>query len=186
MAGLVGMHPTALAAGPSTDKQSVQSGMTDRATKTLANKPAVAAEAPVVKVENPWVRPTVKGQTASGGFMGLTASRDLTLIGFATPVAGETELHEMVMEGDVMRMRAVDALHLPSDQTVELKPGPGNKHLMLMDLKRQLKTGEALKLTLKLRDTDGKVFTQEIIVPVRASTASGAAVVPGGHQHDGR
>lgn len=132
------------------------------------------AETPV-KVDDAWVRATVKGQTASGGFMSLTSSRDLTLIGFSTPAAGQAELHDMVMEGDVMRMRAIDALPLPAGQAVTLKPGPGGKHLMLMDLKRQLKEGEQVLLKLRLRTADGKALTQEVTVPVRRMQATAPA-----------
>lgn len=149
-----------------------------------APKAAKAAEATLVKVDDAWVRATVKGQTASGGFMSLTASRDLTLIGFTTPAAGQAELHDMVMEDDVMRMRAIDALPLPAGQAVMLKPGPGGKHLMLMNLKRQLKEGEQVALKLKLRTADGKTLTQDVTVPVRAMRpAGGAAPRPAASAH---
>lgn len=146
------------------------------------------ADATRVAVDGAWIRPTVKGQTATGGYMTLTATEALTLIGFSTSVAEETELHEMVMDGNVMRMRAIDALALPAGQAVTMKPGPGAKHLMLMGLKRQIKAGEVIQLTLQLRDAGGKAFTQAITVPVRTGVASGAAMVPegthpAGHRH---
>lgn len=151
-----------------------------------ASPPEPAQATTLVKVDDAWVRATVKGQTASGGFMSLTASRDLTLIGFTTPAAGETELHDMVMEGDVMRMRAIDKLPLPAGQAITLKPGPGGKHLMLMDLKRQLKDGEQVVLKLKLRTADGKTLTQDITVPVKAARPmGGAAPRPAPSAHDG-
>jgi copper(I)-binding protein len=123
--------------------------------------------APYVTVENAWVRPMVKGQSATGGFMVLTASQDLTLVGFATAAAGTSELHEMAMDGQVMRMRAIDALKLPAGQAVTLRPGA--HHLMLMDVKQPLKAGEELILTLKLKAADGKALTQDIKVPVKAA-----------------
>lgn len=138
-----------------------------------------SADAALVKVDDAWVRPTVKGQTASGGYMSLTASQNLTLVGFATMVAGETELHDMVMDGSVMRMRAIESLALPAGQTVTLKSGPGGKHLMLMDLKQQLNEGDVLILTLKLRNEQGKTLTQDIRVPVKASPM----MQGGGMQH---
>jgi copper(I)-binding protein len=114
--------------------------------------------------------------------MTLTAQRDLTLVGFRTKVAGEAELHDMVMDGDVMRMRALDALSLPAGQPVALRPGPGGKHLMLMGLKGPLKAGDELSLTLKLRTPDGKTLTQTIKVPVQAGPVKPSATSPSAPQ----
>ena len=63
----------------------------------------------------------------------------MQLVGVTTPVAGTAEVHEMKMEGDVMRMRPVPKVDLPAGRTVEFKPG--GYHLMLMDLKQALKPG---------------------------------------------
>ena len=60
-----------------------------------------------VDVSRAWVRPTVQGQKSSGGFMTLTAKDGAQLVGVSTPVAGVAEVHEMKMEGDVMKMRAL-------------------------------------------------------------------------------
>lgn len=159
-----------------------------------AGKPAAAvkpAEA-LVKVDKAWIRATVKGQSGTGGFMSLTAAQPLTLVGFSTSVAAESELHEMTMDGNVMRMHAVPSLPLPAGQTVELRPGMDGHHLMLMGLKRQLKEGDEVALTLKLRAADGKTLTQEVKVPVKsgsmtmapaASGASSAAQTGMKHNH---
>jgi len=147
-------------------------------------KPGPSAPSPavLVQVDGAWVRPAVPGQSATGGYMTLTAQRDLTLVGFRTKVAGEAELHDMVMDGDVMRMRALDALSLPAGQPVALRPGPGGKHLMLMGLKGPLKAGDELSLTLKLRTPDGKTLTQTIKVPVQAGPVKPSATVPSAPQ----
>ncbi len=153
----------------------------------MSPAPAAAAEAAapikatapspvaVVRVDGAWVRPTVHGQTATGGFMSLTADRELTLVGFSTPAARETELHEMVMDGDVMRMRAIAALKLPAGQTVTLKPGPGGQHLMLMGLKKPIVAGQKVVLTLQLRTPEGRLVRQVVQVPAQASAAAGGA-----------
>jgi hypothetical protein len=85
-------------------------------------------------------------------------------VGAATPVAGVAELHEMRMEGDVMRMRAVDKLDLPAGRTVELKPG--GYHLMLMDLKQPLPQGSSVPLTLLFRNAKGVDSKLELKLPV--------------------
>ncbi len=138
---------------------------------------------PLVQVADAWVRQAVPGQTATGGFMTLTASRELTLVGFASPAAGETELHDMVMDGDVMRMRAMPSLALPAGQPVALRPGVGGQHLMLMGLKRPLKAGDTLSLTLKLRTPDGKLLKQTVKVPVLATAPKPAAAEPAAAHH---
>ena len=150
---------------------------------TMALPAAWAADAPWVKVEAAWIRATVKGQSGTGGFMTLTATKDVTLTGFRTDVATDSELHEMVMKDGVMRMRAVSALPLPAGQAVPLRPGMGGHHLMLMGLQRQLKAGEDITLTLMLRTAEGKALAQDIKVPVQdgatAMAPSTATSAPG-------
>ena len=107
---------------------------------------AAAAHAQV-QVEAPWARPTVSGQQAGGGFVRLQAANGDRLVGASTPAAGRVELHTMQLDGDVMRMRRVDAIELPAGQAVELKPG--GLHLMFFDLKAPLKAGESFPLTLQ-------------------------------------
>lgn len=137
-----------------------------------------AAAAPVgsaVKVEGAWLRPAVAGQKATGGYMRLTASTDLMLLGFSSTVAAETQLHEMTMAGDVMQMRESGPIALPAGQAVALQPGAGQRHLMLMGLKRPLKAGDKVAVVLNLKSSDGKTFTQRVTVPVSAR-APGSSV----------
>jgi copper(I)-binding protein len=83
-----------------------------------------------------------------------------------------TEIHEMKMEGDVMRMRALkDGLALPAGQAVELKPG--GYHVMLMDLTAALPKDTSIPLTLVFKDAKGVETKMEIKLPV-AATAPGA------------
>jgi len=119
-----------------------------------------------VKVEEAWVRGTVAQQKATGAFMRLTAPQDARLVAASSPVAGVTEVHEMAMENDVMRMRAVPFLALPAGKTVELKPG--GFHVMLMDLKGQVKAGDTVPLTLVFEDAQARRSSLELQVPVRA------------------
>lgn len=139
-----------------------------------------AAEAPV-SVEGAWIRATVKGQTATGGFMNLQSSQALTLVGFSATEAPVAELHEMKMEGDVMLMRALKALPLPAGQTVSLKPG--GHHLMLMGLKAPLAAGTTVRLTLQLRAEDGRVLSQTVDVPVKAMAPAGSGQGAGMPHH---
>ena len=121
---------------------------------------------PVVSVSGAWIRATVGGQTGTGGYLSLTSRKMVNLVGFSTPVASLAELHEMKMEGDVMRMQSIESLPLPAGQTVSLQPG--GHHLMLMGLKHTLKPGDQVPLTLLLRTPQGQTLRQEVSVPVRA------------------
>jgi periplasmic copper chaperone A len=131
-----------------------------------------SAQQAAVQVTQAWARASVQGQRGTGAFMTLTAPANLQLIGAASPVAGVTEVHEMKMEGDVMRMRPVAALDLPAGRAVELKPG--GYHVMLMELKAPLKPGTSIPVTLSLRDAAGKVSQQQVQVPVAVSAPAGA------------
>jgi len=139
---------------------------------------ASTAAAQALKVHKAWARATVQGQKATGVFMQITAPVATTLVGVSTPVAGLAEVHEMKMDGDVMRMRPlIQGLELPAGTAVQLKPG--GYHLMLMDLKVPLQKDSSIPLTLILRDNKGVQSTLEIRVPVLATAPTGQAE----HQH---
>lgn len=142
---------------------------------------AAQAQTAPVAVEAAWARASVQGQSGSGAFMTLTAREPLRLVGVATPVAGVAELHEMKMEGDVMRMRALSSLELPAGQAVQLKPG--GFHVMLMDLKAPLKADTQVPLTLRFQDARGAVSTLQVSVPVAVRAPAGAAAAAHPHRH---
>ncbi|EGI75882.1 copper chaperone PCu(A)C [Hylemonella gracilis] len=147
----------------------------------LAFTAAGTLQAQTVEVKDAWARATVQGQKASGAFMKLTAKEGTRLVGVSSPVAGVVEVHEMKMEGDVMKMRAIPGLDLPAGQTVELKPG--GYHVMLLDLKSALRADQSIPVTLLFKNAQGKESRQELQVPVRAMAA--AAGAQGGHQDGG-
>lgn len=128
-------------------------------------------------VKDAWVRGTVEPQKATGAFMQITSTQGGRLVGVQSPLAGVAEVHEMAMEGNVMKMRAVPGLELPAGKAVELKPG--GYHVMLMDLKQPLKVGETVPLTLTVEGKDGKREALELKVPVKAAGAAPAAQ----HEH---
>lgn len=133
---------------------------------------------PMLQVDQAWARVSVPGQKSSGAFMRLTAREPLSLVGGSSPAAGSVEVHEMKMEGDVMRMRPLPSLALAPGRAVELKPG--GLHLMLMDLKAPLANGTRVPVTLLLRD--GKGAEQRVTVELAVSaTAPGAAAAASSH-----
>ena len=121
-----------------------------------------------VTVRDPWVRATVPAQKATGAFMQVTSLQDARLVEVRSPLADVVEIHEMKMENDVMRMRAVPGIDLPAGQRVDLKSG--GYHIMLIDIKRQVKEGETVPLTLVVEGKDKQRQTLELNVPARALT----------------
>ena len=104
-----------------------------------------------------WSRATPSGAKVAGGYLtvenkGAAADR---LVGGSGDVAGRVEIHEMAMDGGVMKMRPLDnGLVIDPGKTVKL--APGGYHLMLMDLKSQLKQGDKVPVTLQFEKA-GKV-----------------------------
>ena len=131
-----------------------------------------------VTVSEPWVRATVPQQKATGAFMKLQSAQDAKLVSAKSAVAGVVEVHEMAMDAGVMKMRAVDGLALPMGKAVDLKPG--GYHVMLMDLKSQLKDGDVVPLTLTFETKDGKRQTMEVKATARNMSAP-AQPSHGGH-----
>lgn len=129
-------------------------------------------------VAEPWVRSTVAGQKATGAYLQITSATGGTLVSAASPVAGVVEIHEMTMDGNVMKMRALPkGLTLPAGQAVALKPG--GLHVMLMDLKQPLKAGDSVPLTLVVESAGNKRETLQIKATVRGAQAAPAAA----HDH---
>ena len=135
-----------------------------------------------VKVDAPWVRGTVAGQKATGAFMSITAGDGgAALVSASSPVAGVVELHTMSMEDGVMRMRPVPKIDLPAGKAVELKPG--GYHVMLMDLKQPLKSGEMVPITLKVEGRDKALTSLEVKAEVKPLNAAAPAADMHQHKH---
>jgi len=125
-----------------------------------------------VDVQNAWARATVKGQSATGAFMTLTAKDGAKLVGASSPAAGVAQVHEMKMEGGVMKMAEVKGgLDLPAGKALELKPG--GYHVMLMDLKQTLDKDSTVPLTLVIKDAKGAESKIELKVPVAMAAPGG-------------
>ena len=119
-----------------------------------------------IKIEDAYTRATVPGQQVAGGFMKIENKGAADqLISASSPVAGEVQLHEMAMEGNVMKMRQVKDIAVPAGGAVELKPG--GLHLMFMNIKAPLAAGETVPVKLKF----AKAGDVEVKMPVNAMGA---------------
>ena len=127
---------------------------------------AIAQNASVgsIKIENGYTRATAPGQQVAGGFLKIENKGAADqLISASSPAAGEVQLHEMAMDGNVMRMRQVKDIALPANGAVELKPG--GLHLMFMNIKAPLTVGETVPVKLKC----AKAGEVEVKLPVNAT-----------------
>lgn len=122
-----------------------------------------------VTVTEAWVRGTVPGQKATGVYMKLKSTEDVSLVNAASPAAGIVEIHEMVMRDNIMAMRSIDDVPLPAGKTVELKPG--GHHVMLMDLVKPLAKGDKVPVTLTFVGKGNKRTRLEIKAEVMAPGA---------------
>ena len=136
----------------------------------LAATPAFA-QTPPIEVTTPWARATPPNARAGGLFFTLTdRSTPDRLLSASTPVAATAEIHRTVNENGVMKMLPIDGIDLNPGQPVEFKPG--GLHIMLMDLKKQLKPGDTFPVTL----TFAKAPPLTATVTVGAAGASGPAM----------
>ena len=121
------------------------------------------AKVGAIKIENAYVRATAPGQPAAGAFMKIDNSGAADqLVSASSPAAGEVQLHQMSMEGNVMKMGQVKDITVPANGTVDLKPG--GYHIMLINIKAPLKVGETVPVKLKF----AKAGEVEVKLPVNA------------------
>ena len=130
---------------------------------------ALAAQAQV-SVDAAWVRGVVPGQTSTGAFMSIRSTEATELVDVSSPAAASAHIHRMAMDKGMMTMEPVDSVPVPENGTLELRPG--SYHVMLVGLKRSLKTGDRLPLTLTFRDAAHKETSVTIEAAVRDITGS--------------
>jgi copper(I)-binding protein len=140
---------------------------------TLASTASLAQTQ--VEVKDAWVRATVQQQKTTGAFMQLNAKQDARLVEVRAPIASTVEIHQMSMENNIMRMRAISGIDLPAGKSVELKPG--GYHIMLINLKQQIKDGDLVPVTLVVEGKDKKRQTIELQVPARPLNSAAADAI---------
>ena len=142
---------------------------------------AGVAAAADLEVSNPWVRGTVSAQKATGAFMQLSSKGGVSLVGVGSPAANIVEIHEMVMDNNVMKMRALPRLEVEAGKVLELKPG--SYHVMLIDVVKPVNAGDKVPLTLVVEGRDGKRSSVEVSAEARAMNAAAASPAAPMHQH---
>ena len=97
---------------------------------------ACPAMAETIEVKDAWIRGMVDGQSATGAFMEITSKVSMRLVSVSSPSIKVTQIHNMTMDGGVMKMFQVDGIDLPAGAPVKL--APGGYHVMLMNLPKPL------------------------------------------------
>ena len=121
-----------------------------------------------INISLPFTRATLPNAPVAGGFLTIenTGTEADRLVSATSDIAGETQIHEMAMQGDVMKMRQLaDGLEIPAGETVVL--APGGFHIMFMGLKQALVEGETITVTL----TFEKAGTVDVVLPIEAAAA---------------
>jgi copper(I)-binding protein len=124
--------------------------------------PAAAADTVAdITIKEPWARATV-GAGAGAAFLaidnaGATPDR---LVGASSPVSKTTELHTHIRDGEVMRMRQIDAIDVPAKATTTLQPG--GLHIMFMQMAEPLAAGGSFPLTLRFAEAGEVTVTVQV------------------------
>jgi len=145
----------------------------------IGSAQAQAVKAGDLVIEHAHARATKGNMPNSATFLQIAnkGKADDALLSASSAIAERVELHTMSMEGDVMKMRAVDSVDLKAENTISMKPGQG-PHVMLFGLKKSLKAGDNFPMTLTFR----KVGAVEVSVEVMDIAAHGNH--SSGHGHE--
>jgi copper(I)-binding protein len=133
-----------------------------------------------IQITQPWARATPKGASAGAAYMTVTNSGTTAqhLNCVSSDVATECQIHEMSMDGGVMKMRPLQGgLEVKPGETVTLKPG--SFHLMLVGLKQPLQAGTSIEATFKVDSGT----TVQVAFPVAAIGAPAPGSAPGGQMN---
>lgn len=134
---------------------------------SAASLPAWAAS---ISVTDAWARATMPGQKVSGAYMQIRSDADVRLVSVSSPAVPRVEMHEMKMDGDVMRMRELKSVDLPKGKVVSLQPG--GFHLMLMNVKKPLVADDIIPFTLVV-ESGGKRQKIEVKAEARDRDSGG-------------
>jgi copper(I)-binding protein len=117
-----------------------------------------------IEVRDAWARPAAQGGNGAVYFVVSSAEAD-ELTSVSSDVAEAAELHESMMNGDVMEMHHLESVPLGADEEVKFEPG--GLHIMLVNLKEDLKTGDEIEITLHFKNYQDI----ELHVPVQGTPA---------------
>jgi periplasmic copper chaperone A len=130
------------------------------AASTFAANAQKSAVEPSLKVFDVWAKTTVPGGSVSAAYMHIKSAKPLKLIKAESPLTNTVELHDMKMKDGVMEMKAVDAVVIPANKLIDLKPG--GFHIMLIKVNKPIKKGDEVPLTLTFENEAKQTFTVDV------------------------
>lgn len=113
-----------------------------------SNLAAAQTATGALTMTDPWIRASVPGQTNGAGYLEINNHADqvISLIAVDNDRTNRVELHTVIRDGSVAKMREVKGIEVPANGQVTLKPG--GFHLMFVGLKQPFKEGEVIAVTL--------------------------------------
>jgi len=123
-----------------------------------------------LEVTGAFTKAMLPGQPVGGGYFTVknNGQADDMLVSVSSPAAGAVEMHEMAMQGEVMKMRKLEGgIAIPAGKSVELTPG--GLHLMFMKVTEPFKAGGTVPVTLTFEKA-GKV---DLALPIEAAGPGG-------------
>lgn len=119
-----------------------------------------------ISIEDAWVREVPEVNTSSAAYMKIVNNSDeeTVLVSAQNDISEVTEIHEMVMDGETMKMRKIDSIVIPARGSVDLQPG--GLHIMLINLTKKTVEGEVVKLTLEFKSGE----SLEVEAPIKKAT----------------
>jgi periplasmic copper chaperone A len=133
---------------------------------SFLSSPAFAQKAapidePSLKVFDVWAKTTVPGGSVSAAYMHIKSAKPLKLVKAESNAAQTVEIHDMKINNGVMEMKAIEAVEIPANKLVDLKPG--GMHVMLIKLSKPIIKGDSVPLTLTFETADKKTFTRQVM-----------------------
>lgn len=122
--------------------------------------PVFAAD--TVSIEGAWTRATPPGAVNSATYAQLVNSgtEDRTIVSATTDAAEKVELHTVIAEDNMMKMRQVPYINIPAGSMTELKPG--GLHIMFLGINEQLKDGGQVTVEVEFANGDKMSFDSPI------------------------
>jgi copper(I)-binding protein len=102
-----------------------------------------------IEVREAWARPAAQAGNSAVYFVIRSSEMD-EMTGVSSDVAEATEMHESILNGDVMEMRHLESVVLDAGEQVSFEPG--GLHVMLVSLKQALNAGDEIEITLHFKN----------------------------------
>jgi periplasmic copper chaperone A len=149
---------------------------------TLAVAHAADFKAGSLEINDLWVRGSVPGQTNGAGYMQINNPTGVSdrLVSAQSDASNRLELHTVITENGVAKMRQVPGIDVPAKGSAKL--APGGFHLMFLQLTGPFKQGDSVPVVLKFEKA-GEVRVNFTVKPSTFNPGSAGEQGHGGMKH---